>query len=138
MVGEDGLESINDMVQENTMLQTENKNLRIRVKAMQETIDAQRARLTQLLSEQASQVLAKAGVLRHNRCLYHLTRLILFIKENACIIYRMIVTFKQSSSLFPECFLFVSKANIRYSEKTRYFLSSLPVTPVSSLSPKMS
>lgn len=75
MVGEDGLESINDMVHENTMLQTENKNLRIRVKAMQETIDAQRARLTQLLSEQASQVLAKAGMLRHNHCLYHLTRL---------------------------------------------------------------
>lgn len=62
MVGEDGLESVNDMVHENTMLQTENKNLRIRVKAMQETIDAQRARLTQLLSEQANQVLAKAGI----------------------------------------------------------------------------
>ncbi|XP_062852541.1 kinesin-like protein KIF21A isoform X2 [Trichomycterus rosablanca] len=61
MVGEDGLESINDMVHENSMLQTENKNLRIRVKAMQETIDAQRARLTQLLSEQANQVLARAG-----------------------------------------------------------------------------
>ncbi|XP_060759025.1 kinesin-like protein KIF21A isoform X2 [Neoarius graeffei] len=61
MVGEDGLESINDMVHENTMLQTENKNLRVRVKAMQETIDAQRARLTQLLTEQANHVLAKAG-----------------------------------------------------------------------------
>ncbi|XP_026778544.3 kinesin-like protein KIF21A isoform X1 [Pangasianodon hypophthalmus] len=61
MVGEDGLESVNDMVHENTMLQTENKNLRIRVKAMQETIDAQRARLTQLLTEQANQVLTKAG-----------------------------------------------------------------------------
>ncbi|KAK3518086.1 hypothetical protein QTP70_033308 [Hemibagrus guttatus] len=61
MVGEDGLESVNDMVHENTMLQTENKNLRVRVKAMQETIDAQRARLTQLLTEQANQVLAKAG-----------------------------------------------------------------------------
>lgn len=62
MVGEDGLESVNDMVHENTMLQTENKNLRVRVKAMQETIDAQRARLTQLLTEQANQVLAKAGI----------------------------------------------------------------------------
>ncbi|XP_072530317.1 kinesin-like protein KIF21A isoform X4 [Salminus brasiliensis] len=61
MVGEDGLESINDMVHENSMLQTENNNLRVRVKAMQETIDAQRARLTQLLSDQANQVLAKAG-----------------------------------------------------------------------------
>uniref|UniRef100_A0AAR2JJI2 Kinesin motor domain-containing protein n=1 Tax=Pygocentrus nattereri TaxID=42514 RepID=A0AAR2JJI2_PYGNA len=61
MIGEDGLESINDMVHENSMLQTENNNLRVRVKAMQETIDAQRARLTQLLSDQANQVLAKAG-----------------------------------------------------------------------------
>ncbi|XP_053496951.1 kinesin-like protein KIF21A isoform X6 [Ictalurus furcatus] len=61
MVGEDGLESINDMYHENSMLQTENQNLRVRVKAMQETIDAQRARLTQLLSDQANQALAKAG-----------------------------------------------------------------------------
>uniref|UniRef100_A0A8C0YMV6 Kinesin family member 21A n=1 Tax=Cyprinus carpio carpio TaxID=630221 RepID=A0A8C0YMV6_CYPCA len=61
MVGEDGLESINDMVHENSMLQTENNNLRVRVKAMQETIDAQRARLTQLLSDQANQTLARTG-----------------------------------------------------------------------------
>ncbi|KAL0968629.1 hypothetical protein UPYG_G00269360 [Umbra pygmaea] len=61
MVGEDGMESINDMYHENSMLQTENSNLRIRVKAMQETIDAQRARLTQYLSDQANQVLARAG-----------------------------------------------------------------------------
>ncbi|XP_055047095.2 kinesin-like protein KIF21A isoform X3 [Misgurnus anguillicaudatus] len=61
MVGQDGLESINDVVHENSMLQTENNNLRVRVKAMQETIDAQRARLTQLLSDQANQTLAKAG-----------------------------------------------------------------------------
>ncbi|XP_020494416.1 kinesin-like protein KIF21A isoform X2 [Labrus bergylta] len=61
MVGEDGMEGINDLVHENAMLQTENDNLRVRVKAMQETIDAQRARLTQILSDQANQVLAKAG-----------------------------------------------------------------------------
>ncbi|XP_064864206.1 kinesin-like protein KIF21A isoform X9 [Oncorhynchus nerka] len=61
MVGEDGMESINDMVHENSLLQTENSNLRIRVKAMQETIDAQRARLTQYLSDQANQALAKVG-----------------------------------------------------------------------------
>uniref|UniRef100_A0AAY5EWW2 Kinesin motor domain-containing protein n=1 Tax=Electrophorus electricus TaxID=8005 RepID=A0AAY5EWW2_ELEEL len=61
VVGEDGLECVNDMVHENSMLQTENGNLRVRVKAMQETIDAQRARLTQLLSERASQTLARAG-----------------------------------------------------------------------------
>lgn len=61
MVGEDGMEGMNDLVHENAMLQTENNNLRVRVKAMQETIDAQRARLTQILSDQAYQVVAKAG-----------------------------------------------------------------------------
>uniref|UniRef100_A0A3Q2SSE6 Kinesin family member 21A n=1 Tax=Fundulus heteroclitus TaxID=8078 RepID=A0A3Q2SSE6_FUNHE len=61
VLGEDGMEGINDLVHENSMLQTENNNLRVRVKAMQETIDAQRTRLTLLLSEQAGQVLAKAG-----------------------------------------------------------------------------
>ncbi|XP_028285973.1 kinesin-like protein KIF21A isoform X2 [Parambassis ranga] len=61
MVGEDGVESFSDMFHENSMLHTENSNLRVRVKAMQETIDAQRARLTQLLSDQANQALARAG-----------------------------------------------------------------------------
>uniref|UniRef100_A0A672FC09 Kinesin family member 21A n=1 Tax=Salarias fasciatus TaxID=181472 RepID=A0A672FC09_SALFA len=61
LAGEDGVESFSDMFHENAMLQTENSNLRVRVKAMQETIDAQRARLTQLLSEQARQDLARAG-----------------------------------------------------------------------------
>ncbi|PWA14672.1 hypothetical protein CCH79_00014381 [Gambusia affinis] len=56
VLGEDGMEGINDLVHENSMLQTENNNLRVRVKAMQETIDAQRTRLTQILSDQASQV----------------------------------------------------------------------------------
>ncbi|KAG7215946.1 hypothetical protein INR49_031542 [Caranx melampygus] len=63
MVGEDGMEGINDLVHENSMLQTENNHLRVRVKAMQETIDAQRARLTQVLSDQANQALTKAGFL---------------------------------------------------------------------------
>uniref|UniRef100_A0A8C4NS85 Kinesin family member 21A n=1 Tax=Dicentrarchus labrax TaxID=13489 RepID=A0A8C4NS85_DICLA len=61
MAGEDGVESFSDMFHENSMLQTENSNLRVRVKAMQETIDAQRARLTQLLSDQANQALSRAG-----------------------------------------------------------------------------
>ncbi|TKS73916.1 Kinesin-like protein KIF21A [Collichthys lucidus] len=60
MAGEDGVESFSDMFHENSMLQTENSNLRVRVKAMQETIDAQRARLTQLLSDQANQALTRA------------------------------------------------------------------------------
>ncbi|KAM7397134.1 hypothetical protein PAMP_020131 [Pampus punctatissimus] len=61
MAGEDGVESFSDMFHENSMLQTENSNLRVRLKAMQETIDAQRARLTQVLSDQANQALARAG-----------------------------------------------------------------------------
>lgn len=55
------MESINDMFHENAMLQTENNNLRVRIKAMQETVDALRTRITQLVSDQANQVLARAG-----------------------------------------------------------------------------
>ena len=53
MVGEDGVEMVNDMFHENTMLQTENNNLRTRVKAMQETIDTLSCKNTQLLAEKA-------------------------------------------------------------------------------------
>ncbi|XP_052604648.1 kinesin-like protein KIF21A isoform X13 [Peromyscus californicus insignis] len=61
IIDEEGVESINDMFHENAMLQTENNNLRVRIKAMQETVDALRARITQLVSNQANQVLARAG-----------------------------------------------------------------------------
>ncbi|XP_018408018.1 PREDICTED: kinesin-like protein KIF21A [Nanorana parkeri] len=60
-IDENGVESINDMFHENAMLQTENNNLRIRIKAMQETIDALRTRITQHMSDQADQVIARAG-----------------------------------------------------------------------------
>lgn len=63
IIDEEGVESINDMFHENAMLQTENNNLRVRIKAMQETIDALRARITQLMSDQANQVLARAGTM---------------------------------------------------------------------------
>ncbi|XP_069765177.1 kinesin-like protein KIF21A isoform X4 [Narcine bancroftii] len=61
IIGDDGVESVNDMFHENSMLYTENNNLRMRVKAMQETIESLRARVTQLLSDQVNQVLAKSG-----------------------------------------------------------------------------
>uniref|UniRef100_A0A7N4PUR4 Kinesin family member 21A n=1 Tax=Sarcophilus harrisii TaxID=9305 RepID=A0A7N4PUR4_SARHA len=61
IIDEEGVESINDMFHENAMLQTENNNLRVRIKAMQETVDALRTRITQLVSDQANQILAKAG-----------------------------------------------------------------------------
>uniref|UniRef100_A0A8C4NEM0 Kinesin family member 21A n=1 Tax=Eptatretus burgeri TaxID=7764 RepID=A0A8C4NEM0_EPTBU len=61
VIGEDGLESVNDMAQENTLLQTENNNLRLRIKAMQETIDLLNARSTQIMWKQAEETLAKQG-----------------------------------------------------------------------------
>ncbi|XP_070611430.1 kinesin-like protein KIF21A isoform X5 [Erythrolamprus reginae] len=61
IIDEEGVESINDMFHENAMLQTENNNLRVRIKAMQETIDALRARITQVSCDQVNQVLARAG-----------------------------------------------------------------------------
>ncbi|XP_057557378.1 kinesin-like protein KIF21A isoform X3 [Hippopotamus amphibius kiboko] len=61
IIDEEGVESINDMFHENAMLQTENNNLRVRIKAMQETVDTLRTRITQLVSDQANQVLARAG-----------------------------------------------------------------------------
>ncbi|KAM4677060.1 kinesin-like protein KIF21A isoform 4-T4 [Discoglossus pictus] len=61
IIDEEGVESINDMFHENAMLQTENNNLRMRIKAMQETIDALRMRLTQLVSDQANQIIARSG-----------------------------------------------------------------------------
>lgn len=66
-MGEDGVEGVNDLVHENAMLQTDNNNLRVRVKAMQETIDAQRGRLTQILSDQANQAVARAGLTKTHK-----------------------------------------------------------------------
>lgn len=43
------------------MLQKENGALRLRVKAMQEAIDAINNRVTQLMSQEANLLLAKAG-----------------------------------------------------------------------------
>lgn len=45
------------------MLQKENGALRLRVKAMQEAIDAINNRVTQLMSQEANLLLAKAGEL---------------------------------------------------------------------------
>ncbi|KAL1492724.1 hypothetical protein ABEB36_010938 [Hypothenemus hampei] len=53
IVREDGTETVNDMFYENNMLQGEINNLRTRVKAMQETIDALTLKNTNLLTEKA-------------------------------------------------------------------------------------
>lgn len=65
MIGEDGVEVVNDMFHENTMLQTENNNLRTRVKAMQETVDALSTKNTQLLAEKAMGEWISAGNVLH-------------------------------------------------------------------------
>ncbi|XP_071853680.1 kinesin-like protein KIF21A isoform X3 [Apostichopus japonicus] len=52
-MGADGVEEVNDLFHENTMLQTESTRMRQRIKAMQETIDAQSERIAILLTQQA-------------------------------------------------------------------------------------
>ncbi|KAG9332371.1 hypothetical protein JZ751_015014 [Albula glossodonta] len=61
VAGPDGEGGFSDLHQENTLLQRDNDTLRLRVKAMQETIDILNARVTQLLSNQASELLAQTG-----------------------------------------------------------------------------
>uniref|UniRef100_A0A8C3L5F0 Kinesin family member 21B n=1 Tax=Chrysolophus pictus TaxID=9089 RepID=A0A8C3L5F0_CHRPC len=61
VIGEDGSEGYSDLFRENAMLQKENSALRMRVKAMQEAIDSINNRVTQLMSQEANLMLAKAG-----------------------------------------------------------------------------
>ncbi|XP_077878695.1 kinesin-like protein KIF21B isoform X7 [Ictidomys tridecemlineatus] len=61
VIGEDGAEGYSDLFRENAMLQKENGALRLRVKAMQEAIDAINSRVTHLMSQEANLLLAKAG-----------------------------------------------------------------------------
>ncbi|KAM9520008.1 kinesin-like protein KIF21B isoform 1-T3 [Guaruba guarouba] len=60
-IGEDGSEGYSDLFRENAMLQKENSTLRMRVKAMQEAIDAINSRVTHLMSQEANLMLARAG-----------------------------------------------------------------------------
>ncbi|XP_044035927.1 kinesin-like protein KIF21B isoform X8 [Siniperca chuatsi] len=58
---EDGSEGYSDLYQENAMLQRESDTLRLRVKAMQETIDHLNTRVTHLLANEVSTLLTKSG-----------------------------------------------------------------------------
>ncbi|XP_013857561.1 kinesin-like protein KIF21B isoform X7 [Austrofundulus limnaeus] len=58
---EDGSEGYSDMYQENAMLQRDNETLRLRVKAMQETIDHLNTRVTHLLAHEVSTLLTKSN-----------------------------------------------------------------------------
>ncbi|EEB15657.1 kif21, putative [Pediculus humanus corporis] len=54
LVSAEGVEVVNDMCHENILLQTEANNLRVRLKAMQETIDTLVKKNTMLLAEKAA------------------------------------------------------------------------------------
>lgn len=58
---EDGSEGFSDLYQENAMLQRESDTLRLRVKAMQETIDHLNTRVTHLLANEVSTLLTKSS-----------------------------------------------------------------------------
>ncbi|XP_047500183.1 kinesin-like protein KIF21A isoform X4 [Penaeus chinensis] len=61
IVGEDGMEAINDMYHENQMLSTETNNLRTRVKALQETVEMLTQKNTMLLAEKETSGWASSG-----------------------------------------------------------------------------
>ncbi|GIY67621.1 hypothetical protein CDAR_553622 [Caerostris darwini] len=54
IIGDDGEEHVNDMFHENMILESENNNLRSRLKALQETLDHQTERITELLADKAA------------------------------------------------------------------------------------
>ena len=57
-MGPDGVESINDMFHENSLLQGENDKLRSRVKALQETVDSLTSRNASLVNDRAAVILS--------------------------------------------------------------------------------
>uniref|UniRef100_A0A8C9Z2T3 Kinesin family member 21B n=1 Tax=Sander lucioperca TaxID=283035 RepID=A0A8C9Z2T3_SANLU len=66
VAGEDGSEGFSDLYQENAMLQRESDTLRLRVKAMQETIDHLNTRVTHLLANEVSEGNEEIGALIQN------------------------------------------------------------------------
>lgn len=61
VVGEDGSEAVNDMFHENKMLLTDNSNLRLRLKAQQDTIETLTARNADLKTKLATSSWISAG-----------------------------------------------------------------------------
>lgn len=61
VASEDGSEGFSDLYQESAMLRRENDTLRLRVKAMQETIDHLNTRVTHLLANEVSNLLIKSS-----------------------------------------------------------------------------
>jgi len=61
-VDEDGNESFNDLCSENVMLANENEQLRVRIKALQGTLETYRLRAAQTFTANASLALETAGM----------------------------------------------------------------------------
>ncbi|KAK9529261.1 hypothetical protein VZT92_013368 [Zoarces viviparus] len=61
VAGEDGSEGYSDLYTENAMLQRENDTMRLRVKAMQETIDHLNTRVTHMLANEVNTLLTKSS-----------------------------------------------------------------------------
>jgi chromosome segregation ATPase len=61
VVGEDGTEAVNDMYHENKMLMTDNSNLRLRLKAQQDTIETLTARNADLKTKLATSSWINSG-----------------------------------------------------------------------------
>uniref|UniRef100_A0A8C4ZRK1 Kinesin family member 21B n=1 Tax=Gadus morhua TaxID=8049 RepID=A0A8C4ZRK1_GADMO len=61
VASEEGSEGFSDLHQENVLLQRESDSLRLRVKAMQETIDHLNTRVTHMLANQINTLLTKSG-----------------------------------------------------------------------------
>lgn len=70
VVSEEGAEGYSDLYQENAMLQRENDTLRLRVKAMQETIDHLNTRVTHMLANEISTLLNKSSMLKTQSYFY--------------------------------------------------------------------
>ncbi len=61
LVNVDGVEEINDMFQENTMMQAENNKLRQRIRALQETIETLTKRNAELIAQKDAMVISNTG-----------------------------------------------------------------------------
>lgn len=84
VAGEDGSEGYSDLYQENAMLQRENNTLRLRVKAMQETIDHLNTRVTHLLANEVSNLLIKSSTCTAS-CPVAFSHLCIHLTRESCL-----------------------------------------------------
>ncbi|KAI4578565.1 hypothetical protein MJG53_011420 [Ovis ammon polii x Ovis aries] len=121
VIGEDGAEGYSDLFRENALLQKENGALRLRVKAMQEAIDAINNRVTQLMSQEANLLLAKAG--DGNEAIGALIQN--YIREIEELRTKLLESEAMNESL--------RRSLSRASARSPYSLGASPATPASSM-----